>query len=183
MGGEFAMWKTRLCGAAAASAIAAVVALLLTVIGGDESPPALAESWADTLVPACLAGLLLATRVHADWRRNTGDVLAMAVVTYLIGVLLFPMVQAVAAWPAVSNGGQVPCLNLRPGAAMYEGCASGLHGSAAWEALVRATIGYYELTPVALVVCSPLIVLVAVPSLAWVVAMRWCERFVYQRSR
>jgi hypothetical protein len=176
------MWKARLGGVVVASGIAAAVALTLTMTGGHESPAELAASWAYTLLPACLAGLLLSARVHADWRENAGDVLAMAVVTYVIGVLLFPTIQAVAAWPAVSDGGQIPCLSLRPGAAMYEGCASGLHGSAAWDALVNATVGYYVLSPVALVVCSPLIVVLAAPSLVWVLLMRWLKRVAYHRS-
>jgi hypothetical protein len=174
-------FRMRLYGVVVASLIAASIASALSVNGGEQPSANLLAAWALFILPAGLAALALSTRVHGRWPDGAGDVLAMAVVTYAIGVLLFPVIQSLGAWPAVSNGGQVPCLNLRPGAALYEGCASGLHGSAAWDALVTATVGYYELTPVALIVCSPLIVVLAVPSLVWVLLMRWFERR-YQRS-
>jgi hypothetical protein len=170
--------RTRLYGVVAASLIAASIALALTLTGGGRP----GADWALFILPAGLAALGLSTRVHGRWPDGAGDILAMAVVTYAIGVLLFPAIQSLAAWQEVSNGGQVPCLSLRPGAAPYERCASGLHGSAAWDALVNATVGYYELTPLALAFCSPLIAVLAVPSLVWVLLMRWFERARYHRS-
>jgi hypothetical protein len=177
--------RTRLYGTALAFVIAAAVASIVTVIGTGQPGPGLITDWIDFILAACLAAVMLSIRVRGRRYDGAGDVTAMAVVTYVIGVLLFPIVQLVATLPSVSNGGLIPCPSYPFGGTLYEGCASGLHGSAAWDALISVTVEYYKLTHVALLVLSPLLVVLAVPSLVWVRLMR---RFAgvtdprYQRS-
>ena len=101
----------------------------------------------------------------------------MAVVTYVVGVLLSPIVSAVAAWPDVSTGGRVPCLYP-----LSSSCASGLHGNGAWDALIQATLGFYLWTPVALVVFVPLAAALVLPSFVWVLMMRRFVGGTYHRS-
>jgi len=176
------MWKTRLWGVLVALGISAAIAGVLTGLGADQSPSSLWAGWAQLLLPAGLAAFMLSTRVTGRWPDGVGDVFAMACVTYLIALLIYPLVIAVAAWPSVANGGLVPCLDLRPGAALYESCRSGLHGNAALDALRDSTVFYYELSPVALIVFSPIAAALLVPSLIWVLSMRLFKRLVYHRS-
>ena len=166
--------RTWLYGQALAFAIAAAVASIVTVIGTGQPGPGLVADWIDFILAACLATALLSAR-HGRWPYDAGDAMATAVVTYVIGILLFPIVQLVAYWPSVSSGGLVPCLSYPFGGTLYEYCPSGLHGRAAWDALSSVTVEYYKLTHMALVVCSPLVVILVVPSLVWVRLMRRLE--------
>ena len=126
---------------------------------------------------ACLGALAVSTRVRGSRRLGIWEAVLMAVVTYVIGVVLSPIVSAVASWPDVSNGGRVPCLYP-----LVSSCASGLHGGAALDALIQATLGFYPLMPIALVVFIPLAAALVVPSSVWVLLMRRIVGDSYQRS-
>lgn len=91
----------------------------------------------------------------------------MAIATYLIAVLLFPIVLAVWTMQSVSNGGEIQCVSRG-----FTECPVGLRGGEALAALVDATLGYYLATPIALVVTLPALVGLLVPSTFWVVVMR-----------
>jgi hypothetical protein len=173
--------ELRLYGMALAAVIAVLAALTISVLAAtlvkgldtDVEP----GFGALAVVSACMAAYVLATRIRGGLRHGIGEVLMMTLLTYLLGILIFPIGQAVVAWPRVAGGGSVPCAdNL----GFY--CASGLSGFAALRELINATPGWYVLTPLALVVFWPLLAMLLVPSLVWVLSMRRRRARLYQRS-
>jgi hypothetical protein len=175
--------RTRLLrGAAVASGIASAMAFLAIVMVGV---PPTAGPVADVVVcilPAGITGLLLSSRPDGRRRHGVGEVVAMTVITYLLGVLLFPVLLGLAALPGVVNGAPIPCPSFPPGGTAFEYCPVGLHGEEAWRALVSSTLDFYELTPLALIVCSPLLLLLVLPSAAWVLLMRRLDGAPYDGS-
>jgi hypothetical protein len=180
-------WVVRLFGVLVAAVVAVVTAVALSVTGvgpvsvfGSGSIDYIQFSVV-SVIAAFLAALLLSTRVRDGRLHGVGAVIATAALTYVVGVLLFPIVAAAAAWPEVSNGGAVPCLEIRI-IGTESRCAGGLQGAEALQALFGATLGYYPATPVALVMFAPLLVILLVPSLVWTLLMRLTDGDAYQRS-
>jgi hypothetical protein len=120
-----------------------------------------------SVVAAGLAAALISNRVGAGLRHGIGEVLAMAIATYFIAILLFPIVLAVWTWPSVSNGGEIQCV-----ARGLSVCPHGLFGDAAMSALDKATMDYYGTAPIAFIILMPAAVGLLVPSTVWVVLMR-----------
>jgi hypothetical protein len=172
----------RLYGVLVAAVVAVVVAVALSLARVGAGSVDAVQFLVVAVVAAGVAALLFATRVRAGWLHGLGEVIAMAVLTYVIGLLLFPVVQAVASWSDVSNGGRIPCLSLRPGASLYVDCPGGLHGNAAFGALIDGTLSWYPGAPVALLLFAPLLAPLLVPSTVWVLLMRFAKVDAYHRS-
>ena len=177
----------RLYGVLVAAAMAVVAAVVLSAAGFG-ALSVLGRAAVDmvqfsvvSVIAACSAALSLSTRVRDGRLHGASAVVAMAAATYVVGVMLFPIIQAVAAWPQVSNGGATPCFEIRI-IGMESRCAGGLQGAEALQALFGATLGYYPATPVALVMFAPLLVILLVPSLVWVRLMRRADVDAYHRS-
>jgi hypothetical protein len=177
----------RLYGVLVAAVVALVTAVAFSVTGVGPltvfGPGSVDYVLFSTLsvIAAVLAALVLSTRVRDGRLHGVGAVFAMAALTYVVGVLLFPIVAAAAAWPAVSNGGAVPCLYIQI-IGTENRCAGGLQGVEAMQALFGATLGWYPGTPLALILFAPLFVILLVPSLVWMLLMRLADGDAYHRS-
>ncbi|HEX7492232.1 MAG TPA: hypothetical protein VF337_11085 [Candidatus Limnocylindrales bacterium] len=163
----------RLLGILLAAAIALVTALVVQAI------PALGWTYFDVgpytpfavypILVASLAAALVVPRLGEGSRHAVVEVLAMAIATYLIAILLFPIVMAVTGGTTVSDDGGA-CVSMI-------GCRLG--GDAALQA--------YALTPIAILFLLPSLLVLLVPSAVWVFSMRrlvlddsWTDP--YQRS-
>jgi hypothetical protein len=157
-----------------AAAIAVVTAIVVQVF------PALGWTYLDVgpytpfaiypILVASLAAALVAPRLREGLGHAIGEVLCMAIATYLIAILLFPIVMAVTGGATVSDDGGVCVSKLI-------GCRLG--GDDALAA--------YALTPLALLFFLPALLVLLVPSAVWVFLMRclvlddsWTDP--YQRS-
>ena len=178
----------RLCGVLLAAALAVVTAVALSaarvgalLLFGSGSMDA-AQFSATSVFAACSTALLLSTRVRDGRLHGVRAVSAMAALTYFVGVMLFPVVATAAAWPKVSNGGAIPCTDIQIIGTEHTTCAAGLYGVEALRALIGATLSLYQFTAVALVLFVPLLIVLVVPSVVWVLLMRFGEVDAYQRS-
>ena len=163
-------FRVRLYGVLLAGLVAFVTVLLIQLLGADEVNQSSFEFWAVEgycILAAGLAALLLSTVVAGGRGKGIRAIFAMAISTYLIGLFLFPIVLAAGSLPSVLNGGEIQCVSRG-----LSVCQSGLYGDAAWEALVQATVTYYAWSPVALVIGSPVMVLLLAPATAWVALLR-----------
>jgi hypothetical protein len=107
------------------------------------------------ILAASLAAALVAPRLHEGLGHAIGEVLAMAIATYLIAILLFPIVMAFAGGSTGADDGGA-CTSII-------GCRLG--GDAALQA--------YALTPIAVFFLLPALLVLLVPSAVWVLLMRW----------
>jgi hypothetical protein len=160
---------------------AVVAAALIAVPAGWLIPVALGPSVgvgngfnpgfaALAVLSASLAAWVVSANMPQGRLWSIWEASKLAVLTYVVGIVLFPIGSAVVAWPGVSGGGQIPCYNIQIiGTANH--CASGLHGAAALVALIGATVPAYGLLPLVLVVLTPLLALLLLPSLIWVLVM------------
>jgi hypothetical protein len=150
----------RLLGILLAAAIALVTVVVVQVI------PALSWTYLNVgpytpfavypILVASLAAALVAPRLREGLGHGIGEVLAMAIATYLIAILLFPIGMAITGGTAATDEGGA-CTSII-------GCRLG--GDAALQA-------YYALTPLAILFFLPALPVILVPSAAWVLVMRW----------
>jgi hypothetical protein len=151
----------RLLGILVAAAIAAVAALVVQLCPAfgwtyfAVGPNMTFELYA--ILVASLAGALVGPRLREGLGHAFGEILAMAIATYLIAILLFPIVMAVTSGPGVSSGGGDYC-----NSGELIGCRLG--GDAALDS--------YGLTPLAILFTLPALPGLLVASAVWVFLMR-----------
>jgi hypothetical protein len=115
------------------------------------------------------------------WRpRRIVGVLALAALTYICAVLIFPALMAAVNVPNVLNGGALPCIQ-------YGGnCEAGRHGLDAIAGLALTTLQTYGLCVYALVLLPGTMTTLLIPAVIWdVVARRlgWLRSVEPARTR
>ncbi len=158
---------------ALAAAIGAVGGLLAGILleGTDPRDP-----WsvaAVVLFLTCLSSLAAGAAAYIvclamnRWRpRRVVGVLAMAVLTYLCAVLIFPALMAAVNLPNVLNGGALPCIQSGGG------CEEGRHGFDAIAGLVVTTLQTYGLCVYAVVGLPMSTATLLVPAGIWDIVAR-----------
>jgi ABC-type branched-subunit amino acid transport system permease subunit len=156
--------KARARGAVVAAALSAVV---VWIANPQSIPPQPTPDWMiaiPCLLAAAIGGWLFGSRVL---RATKSSIVLMALATYVVLILLLPLVPAVTAAPGATNGGAIPCLDIRFGSSPPGPCPKGLHGSEALNRLVSETATFYVFAPFSLVIFSPLLILLLLLSAVW----------------
>jgi hypothetical protein len=153
--------------AGAIAIITALLAQMVLALGSVLTSGFNLQFVAYCVLASGLAAALMSNRVSRSSRSPISDILTMTIATFIIAILLFPIVLAVWTRPTVESGGEVQCVSRGLSA-----CPHGLSGDAAMSAQDDAMIAYYRMTPLAFVVLLPAAIGLLVPSAVWVVLMR-----------
>jgi hypothetical protein len=101
------------------------------------------------------------------WRlKRVVGVLALAAMTYVCAVLIFPALMAAVNVPNVLNGGALPCIQSGGG------CEAGRHGLDAIAGLVETTLQTYGLCVYAVVGLPMATATLLVPASIWDIVAR-----------
>jgi hypothetical protein len=172
---------------ALAAAIGAVGGLLAGILMEGTDPR---DTWtiaAVVLFLTCLSSLaasvaawIVCLAMNRRPRRRVVGVLAMAALTYVCAVLIFPAFMAAVNVPSVLNGGALPCIQSGGG------CEAGRHGLDAIAGLVETTLETYGLCVYAVVGIPMATATLLVPASIWdIVARRrgWLRTVEPARTR
>ena len=158
---------------ALAAAIGAVGGLLAGILMEGTDPR---DTWtiaAVVLFLTCLSSLaasvaawIVCLAMNRRPRRRVVGVLAMAALTYVCAVLIFPAFMAAVNVPSVLNGGALPCIQSGGG------CEAGRHGLDAIAGLVETTLETYGLCVYAVVGLPMSTATLLVPAAIWDIVAR-----------
>ncbi len=158
---------------ALAAAIGASGGLLAGILLEGTDPRDLWSVAAVVLFLTCLCSLaasaatFIVCRAMNRWRlRRVVGVLAMAALTYVCAVLIFPALMAAVNVPNVLNGGALPCIQSGGG------CEAGRHGLDAIAGLVVTTLQTYGLCVYAVVGLPMATAQLLVPAAIWDIVAR-----------
>jgi hypothetical protein len=99
-------------------------------------------------------------------------IFSVTLASYILIILLTPLVNALVALPGAVDGGSIPCLNIAFGSATPPRCPSGLHDGEAISRLIAEALTFYMLSPFSLALLS----VVMVPMAALAALWRWLLR-------
>jgi hypothetical protein len=158
---------------ALAAAIGAVGGLLAGILLEGTDPGDVWTVTAVVLFITCVTALAASSAAWIvclamnRWRpKRVVGVLALAALTYVCAVLIFPALYAAVNVPNVLNGGALPCIQ-------YGGdCESGRRGLDAIAGLVVTTLETYGLGVYALVLLPMAAVQLLVPAVIWDIVAR-----------
>jgi hypothetical protein len=158
---------------ALAAAIGAVGGLLAGILLEGTDPRDLWTVTAVVLFLTCLSSLAASAAAWIvglamnRWRlKRVVGVLALAALTYVCAVLIFPALMAAVNVPSVLNGGALPCIQ-------YGGdCEAGRHGLDAIAGLVVTTLQTYGLCVYALVLLPGTMTTLLIPAVIWDIVAR-----------
>jgi hypothetical protein len=158
---------------ALAAAIGAVGGLLAGILLEGTDPRDLWTVAAVVLFITCLSTLAASMAAWIvglamnRWRlKRVVGVLALAALTYVCAVLIFPALMAAVNVPSVLNGGALPCVQSGGG------CEVGRHGLDAIAGLVETTLETYGLCVYALVLLPGTMTTLLIPAGIWDIVAR-----------
>ena len=153
---------------ALAAAIGAVGGLLAGILLEGTDPRDLWTVAAVVVFLTCLSSLAASAAACIvclamnRWRpKRVVGVLALAAITYVCTVLIFPALLAAVNVPTVLNGGALPCIQSGGG------CEAGRHGLDAIAGLVETTLVTYGLCVYAVVGLPMATATLLVPASIW----------------
>jgi hypothetical protein len=115
---------------------------------------------------ACAAAWIVCLAMNRRPLTRVVGVLALAALTYVCAVLIFPALMAAVNVPNVLNGGALPCIQ-------YGGdCEAGRHGLDAIAGLVVTTLQTYGLCVYALVLLPGTMTTLLIPAVIWDIVAR-----------
>jgi hypothetical protein len=158
---------------ALAAAIGAAGGLLAGILLEGTDPRDLWTVASVVLFLTCLSSLAASAAAFIvclamnRWRpKRVVGVLAMAALTYVCAVLIFPALMAAVNVPNVLNGGALPCIQSGGG------CEAGRHGLDAIAGLVVTTLQTYGLCVYAVVGLPMSTATLLVPASIWDIVAR-----------
>jgi len=158
---------------ALAAAIGAVGGLLAGILPEGTDPRDLWTVASVVLFLTCLSSLAASAAAFIvclamnRWHpKRVVGVLALAALTYVCAVLIFPALMAAVNVPNVLNGGALPCIQSGGG------CEAGRHGLDAIAGLVVTTLQTYGLCVYAVVGLPMSTATLLVPASIWDIVAR-----------
>ncbi len=155
-------------------ALIVVLVTLLALSGLDPAGPGFQVVPWDMGLSACMAGLAAGLLVGPRAARPGLPLLAlveMTVLSYVLFMVLFPIVSILMSLPAATNGGAIYCWRPHVGD-VYDPCPSGFYGESAIAATVSelGTIAFF--LPIAMALLAELMFIPLVLAIVWVVLLR-----------
>ena len=153
---------------ALAAAIGAAGGLLAGMLLEGTDPGDLWTVTAVVLFLTCLSSLaasaaawIVCLAMNRRPLNRVVGVLALAALTYVCAVLIFPALMAIVNVPNVLNGGELPCIQSGGG------CEAGRHGLDAIAGLVGTTLETYGLCVYAVILLPGAMTTLLVPAIIW----------------